>query len=520
MPKGRFRRFSAVAIVVFLLIMSPHISSIPTVKADRPGWTVYTPKDQMIAQWKTLCDAHPEEASYESIGKTVQGRDIWLFKIGNPSGATVMYDGEGHGGEDGGTETLYVFAKWLLESNESQANHILDKNYHLIIPILNMDTTHRQNMRRQYILENGTIVNVTYGVDLNRNSLYNWGRSGSSDPLDNYSYRGLYAGSEPETMAYHNAVAKYLPIIYVNTHVGDSYMMTYSNTTFEQEIGTLITEYRQQYDINFSYPTRYSRSGGGFIAADADNNFGASGWLWELCYWDDLTPTLDPWLEIYYPRVFPVFLAFAQAAENKQSSSEIPNPTPTPSPSPPPSPSTSTASKPTLIHNIAVTNLTWSRTTQNDSETLQVQVDLANKGNFEETFNLTVYANELPIASTTTNLQAGKTTTSKFEIKTQLLAPGNYTITANAQPVQNETDETDNFFELESNPLIIAEIPFEPTNSGKDTETTNSYLLVIVASVIIAVILTTTIVVKKRKFNLDRLFSFSKRRLQKPPLEH
>ncbi|MCK5628281.1 hypothetical protein KAI12_02330, partial [Candidatus Bathyarchaeota archaeon] len=145
----------------------------------------------MIAQWKSLCDANPRWASYESIGKTLQGRDIWLFKIGTPSGGRVMYSGQCHGHEDTGTEILLKFCQWLLESDDPLANNILRHNYHLMIPILNVDSYTRQNMRRQYTLKNGTIIDVPNGVDLNRNGIYKWGEFGSADPSHELYYMGL-----------------------------------------------------------------------------------------------------------------------------------------------------------------------------------------------------------------------------------------------------------------------------------------------------------------------------------------
>jgi hypothetical protein len=201
-----------------------------------------------------------------------------------------MYDGEGHGPEDGGTECLYKFCKWLLESNDPLANHILQWNYHLIIPVLNVDTTARQNMRRQYTLSNGTIISVPYGVDLSRNGIYGWGATGSADPNNNYEYRGLYAGSEPETMAYHNAAGRYRPDIYCNTHVGGEYMSHMSDTALETRIESLKAQYEAQFGVVNPYPVNRIR-GGGQIYVDVDGSFGASGWLWEISTWENLKPT-------------------------------------------------------------------------------------------------------------------------------------------------------------------------------------------------------------------------------------
>jgi hypothetical protein len=491
------KSFSLLTIILLLSSFSPTTNTSQADTSGRGTWAPYTPKDVMIGRWMALCDAHPGMASYEVIGHTVQGRDIWLFKIGSPSGARVMYDGECHGPEDGGTETLFKFCKWLLESDDALANHILENNYHLIIPVLNVDTGARQNMRREYTLENGKTIEVPHGVDLNRNSLYNWGHSGSSNPEDDYSYRGLYAGSEPETMAYHNAVAEYLPLIYVNTHIGAETMITYSNTDFEEEITSLINENKQQYDNTFSYPIHFSRGGSGSIAADADNNFGASGWLWEISTWEHLKPTLSEWLDVYYPRVFPIFLAFAKAAENKQSTQTKQTPTSNP---PPTSKTNKNLSQST--HNISIDNIKSSPIPANQIQLVKIQVITSNKGNYKESFNLTIYINKIPVETKKVTLDAKKTTTIDFELNTSNLSPGNYTITAYAEPVPKENDEADNSFQLASAFQVVQPISPEDSMDGDmEGEVRDPTPVIIIPILIAAVFMCPLLVEKKMRKN-------------------
>jgi hypothetical protein len=485
------------SLMITILLIFSFVSFSTDLSLADPGrgtWAPYTPKEQMIAQWKTLCDSHPNSASYEVIGETIQGREIWLFKIGNPSGAKVMYDCQAHGPEDGGTETLYKFCSWLLESDESLANHILENNYHLIIPILNMDTNARQNMRREYVLDNGTIIKVPYGVDLNRNSLYNWGHSGSSNPEDDYSYRGLYAGSEPETMAYHNAVAKYLPDIYVNTHIGSEVMFAYSNTAFEQEIVSFIAQYQQQNGVNYSYPIRFSGGGSGSIAADPDNNFGASGWLWELSTWENLKPTLVEWLNTYYPRAFPVFLAFAKAAENKQKTQTQQ----TPSISPPSTSSRNSAPRQSHIHDIAIINITHSWVFTNQSKIVKFQVKVVNNGDYTETFNLKLNANEIQIENRSVTIDPNISITLDFELRTIVLQPGNYTISAQVRPLPNESNTTNNLFELTSDQnLFLPEPSEDPHEIDHEIQDQNLIPIIIVFAIISSV--TTMLLYKNKK---------------------
>lgn len=285
------------------------------------GASIFSSPDQIISKWKTLADAHPQWVSYESIGKSVKGKDIWLFKIGNPSSGKVMYDGVPHGGEAGGTEILYKFTKWLLESKDPKAEHILRWNYHLIIPVLNVDSVanRRQNMRENYVLSDGRVIDVPYGVDLNRNGIYGWGQSGSSDPENPYEYRGAWAGSEPETQAYHNAVGKYRPEIYIDTHNGDGeYLKHYSDTELEHNITAIKNYYEEKQGVTDPYFV-FRGGVGGYISVDADGSWNASGWLWETAKWENMNSTLEDWLETYYPKAFPAILAFAESVEKKPS---------------------------------------------------------------------------------------------------------------------------------------------------------------------------------------------------------
>ncbi len=294
----------------------PRKAYVRPAKASPP----YTNKTDMIAQWKALFDAHSDVCNYEVVGKSILGNDIYLFKVGNPSGGKVMFDGETHGNEDGGTELEYRFVQWLLESGDPQARHILQYNYDLFIPIINVDSNVRQNMRRQYILSNGTIISTPHGVDLNRNAVAGWGGDKYSSPdVEAYDYEGLYPGSEPETQAWRTVVAKYRPEIYLNCHIGATghplWYDKYDNSNLVQKIvADMDSNYRQD-GFNGTYYNVKSGLPGGEIAHDAAASFGASGWVIEFCSWSELEPTLNQWLTIWWPRAQPLFIAFNEAVE-------------------------------------------------------------------------------------------------------------------------------------------------------------------------------------------------------------
>jgi parallel beta-helix repeat protein len=73
-----------------------------------------------------------------------------------------------------------------------------------------------------------------------------------------------------------------------------------------------------------------------------------------------------------------------------------------------------------------------------------VKVTAMNVGSYTETFNVTTYAVATPIAYQTVTLAKGNSTTVAFTWKTTGFAKGNYSISACAEPVADETDTSDN----------------------------------------------------------------------------
>ena len=90
------------------------------------------------------------------------------------------------------------------------------------------------------------------------------------------------------------------------------------------------------------------------------------------------------------------------------------------------------------VHDIAVTNVTPSKTVVGQGYSLNINVTVANQGDYTETFNLTVYANETIIETKEVTLSSGNSTTITFTWNTTGFAKGNYTISAHAEPVEDD----------------------------------------------------------------------------------
>jgi parallel beta-helix repeat protein len=96
---------------------------------------------------------------------------------------------------------------------------------------------------------------------------------------------------------------------------------------------------------------------------------------------------------------------------------------------------------------IAVMSVTPSKTVVGQGYSQSVNVTVQNQGLLPETFNVTLYADVTEIGTqTVNNMPNGTTTILTFTWNTTGFAKGNYTISAYASPVSNETDTEDNLF--------------------------------------------------------------------------
>ena len=93
---------------------------------------------------------------------------------------------------------------------------------------------------------------------------------------------------------------------------------------------------------------------------------------------------------------------------------------------------------------VGITSVKPLRTVVGQTYTCPINVTIANRGNYTETFNVTVYANTTSIASQIITLTSGNSTTLTFTWNTTGFARGNYTIWAFAEPVPGETDIENN----------------------------------------------------------------------------
>jgi len=126
---------------------------------------------------------------------------------------------------------------------------------------------------------------------------------------------------------------------------------------------------------------------------------------------------------------------------------------------------------PVGVHDVAVTNVTTSKTgcipmpTVGQGYTAKVYVTVENQGDFTETFTVTAYANLTVIDSAiVTDLAPGSNTALTLTWDTTAFAKGNYTISAYAWPVPDETDTADNTY---IDGWVVVTVPADANGDGK-----------------------------------------------------
>ncbi len=237
----------------------------------------YKTPDEIAAILRQLHDAHPAITRLESIGKTVENRDIWALKIAldpeshDPRKPSILFNGMHHAREIMTPEVVLDTAEVLLTKygQDPQVTHWVESNEIWLVPMLNSDGNNKvwngNSMWRKNTRGN-------FGVDVNRNYPYAWGTcNGSSGSSWSDTYRGPSAGSEPETQALMGLVARIQPVFDISYH-SYSELVIYPYGCDDSR-----TETREVVE-------RVGRDMAGKIVTDSGQGTYAPGTAWELLY--------------------------------------------------------------------------------------------------------------------------------------------------------------------------------------------------------------------------------------------
>jgi carboxypeptidase T len=187
-------------------------------------------KDERFHDYRELTEAlqqlearNPDIARVHSIGKSIEGRDLWALhintsaedlKAGKSSKPGAIFMGNHHAREHLSVEIPLMLAQHLLDNRaDAEISKLLESRDLWIIPMVNPDgaeydiATGKYRMWRKNRRAN---AGGTFGVDLNRNYAYGWGTGGSSDKPSSDVYMGTEPFSEPESQAIRDFVGAHL----------------------------------------------------------------------------------------------------------------------------------------------------------------------------------------------------------------------------------------------------------------------------------------------------------------------
>lgn len=191
-------------------------------------WQSYHDYDRLTAELTSLKRAYPRLMQLESIGRSTEGRRIWLVTITNGAVSStrsrVWFDGGIHGSEVIGSESMLHYIRFLLNKyrTDATAKKIVEGWITYVVPMVNPDGVEHGKTSDDYrkARKNANLV------DLNRNFAFDW--TGDCDPASHcaqctnncWEYPGGEAFSEIESRIIRNQVRKRLPVLYVSGHAG------------------------------------------------------------------------------------------------------------------------------------------------------------------------------------------------------------------------------------------------------------------------------------------------------------
>lgn len=173
---------------------------------------------------KAIQTEHSDIIKLVSIGKSVEGRDIWAVKLSDNVESTesdepvVFFNSMHHAREVMTTEIAVDMIQELTNKFETdtEIGNFVNQLEIWVVPMVNPDGNNKvwtsNNMWRKN-------TGRRFGVDINRNYPFKWGQcDGSSGSVFQDDYRGPSAASEPETKAMMALVSSIKPVMSISYH--------------------------------------------------------------------------------------------------------------------------------------------------------------------------------------------------------------------------------------------------------------------------------------------------------------
>jgi carboxypeptidase T len=200
---------------------------------------LYHTYDEMTVLLQGLATNHSDIMSLTSIGKTYEGRELWMVKLSDnvnqqENEPELLFMGAHHGNEKPSYEVLIYFIQYMVEhyenSSAEEVQDAINNTQIYILPMVNPDGV-EAGTRKNRVPNHGSFGYQTeitsLGVDLNRNYGYRWflfylfplkyiSSTSYFDRSD--SYRGKQPFSENETQAIRQFVDTHNITISISYH--------------------------------------------------------------------------------------------------------------------------------------------------------------------------------------------------------------------------------------------------------------------------------------------------------------
>ena len=111
------------------------------------AWNRFYDYDEISQLARQLVDAYPELLSMQSLGKSEQGREMWLITLNNPKTGSdtekpaIYIDGNVHGNEIQGAEAV-MYSIWYLTKSYGKVQsltELMDRVSFYFLPMQNPD---------------------------------------------------------------------------------------------------------------------------------------------------------------------------------------------------------------------------------------------------------------------------------------------------------------------------------------------------------------------------------------------
>ena len=204
---------SAMGLVLALSMAIPlaSVTARPAAAANFPSYdSGYHSYAEMVAEIQLAQAAYPAIVQIHSIGKSSQGRDIWIAKVSDNVGIDenepeVLFDSLHHAREHLSLEQNLALLRWLTEGygTDARITGLVDTREIWIVFAVNPDGAEYdltgspfRDWRKNRQPNAGS---SSIGTDINRNYGYHWACcGGSSSARSSETYHGASAFSTPE----------------------------------------------------------------------------------------------------------------------------------------------------------------------------------------------------------------------------------------------------------------------------------------------------------------------------------